>query len=99
MELAGRHDEPRSHSTIGVHTKYTELLAAIRPPLATRETLLTIDVRLDRATLARLDARHIRANGQNFDAQLMARNPRVAIERKFSQIAADIGAADADTMD
>ena len=39
------------------------------------------------------------ADREHFDAQLVAGNPRVAEERHLAEVAADVGAADADAMD
>src|SRR5205085_2596520 len=62
-------------------------------------TRLAIQVRLDGAAVTRLDVGDVGADLEHLDAQLMAGNTRIAEERHLAQVAADVGAADADAMD
>src|SRR5262249_14354737 len=57
------------------------------------------DVRLDRAAVAGPDVGHARADGEHLDAELVAGDTRVAEEGHLAQVAADVGAADADAVD
>ena|SRR2546426_11663245 len=73
-------------------------LATIAVPAATRITLLTIDVWFDRTTVSRLYIRYAFANCEHLDAQLVTGNSWITEERHFAEITADIGPADANTM-
>ena len=63
------------------------------------ETLLAIDVRFDRAAVAGLDVDDASADFDDLDAEFMAGDARVAEERHLAEVAADVGAANADAMD
>jgi hypothetical protein len=76
-----------------------QLLAAVWPAAATGVTFWIVDVGLDRATVAWLDARHFFANRQHFHAQFVPQNSRVRDERHFTEVSANIGSANADAMD
>src|SRR5262245_11362043 len=68
----------------------------VTPPA--RRALLTIDVGLDRATVAQLDVRHAFADRDDFNAKLVPRNARVTEERHLAEITRDVGAANPDTV-
>ena len=70
-----------------------------RPRAGRRSSLLAVHVRLDRAAVARPDVRHAGADGEDFDAEFVAGDARVAVERHLAEVAADVGAADADPVD
>jgi hypothetical protein len=64
-----------------------------------RVAIRVVDVRLDRATVARLDVLHIRPDSDNLDAELMPRDARIAKERHLAEIPGQIRAAHADVVD
>ena len=99
VQLAGRDDELRPQAAVGVDAEDLQVLAAVRRPRRQAKHCLAVDVRLDRAAVAGLDVGHAGADRDDFDAQLVAGNARVAEERHLAEIAADVGAADADAMD
>ena len=74
------------------------LLAAVGEAAPAGVALLAVDVRLDRAAVARLHVRHALADREHFDAELVPGNARIAEERHLAEIAAEIGAADADAV-
>ena len=99
VELAGRQEELLGHAAVAHHAERLMVLAAVGETAAAAIAGLAVDVRLDRATIARLDVRHARADREDFDAELMARDARVGVERHLAEVAAVVGAADADAVD
>ncbi len=99
VQLPGRHDELRPQTAVAVDAEDFELLAAVRLAAAAGVTVRVVDVRLDGAAVAGLDVRHALADRHDLDAQLVAGDARIAEERHLAEIAADVGAADADTVD
>ena len=98
MQFARGNDNSRPHAAIGMHAEHLELLATVRPALPAGVASLAIQIRLDGAAISRFDVRHVRADGENLDAQLMPRDPRITEKRKLPQVTGDIRAADADAM-
>jgi hypothetical protein len=98
MELSGRHGEERPQATVTVHAERLMVFAAIREPTPTRRTVLAVDVWLHAAAVARLDIRDPGTDGDHLDAEFVPRNPRIAEERHLAEVAAVVGAADADRM-
>ena len=99
MQLARRQREQRPQPAVAVDAEDLQLLAAVRMPAAARVAIRVVDVRLDRAAIAGLDVLHVRADGDDLDAEFMTRNPRVAKERHLAEIPGQIGPADADVVD
>src|SRR5207249_175107 len=91
--------EARPQSAVAVDAERLVLLTAIVAALATGVAGLTVDVRLDGAAVAGPDVAHAGADFQHLDAQLVAGDARVAEERHLAEVAADVGAADADAVD
>src|SRR5438067_277466 len=81
-----------------MHTQDLELLAAIGPAAATGVAVGVVDVRLHRTPIARLDIGHARPDIEHLDTELVAGDARIAEEGHLAEIAADIGAANADPM-
>jgi hypothetical protein len=79
--------------------EHLELPAAVGVPPPARVAVRVVEVRLDRAAVAGPDVYHPRADLEHLDPQLMPRNAGVAEERHLAQVAADVGAADADPVD
>jgi hypothetical protein len=98
VELAGRHNEKRPHSAIGMNTENLQVFATIAVPFAARETLLAIDVRLNGATIARFYVGHALPYRDNLHTQLMTGNPRVTIERHFAEVPTQVGPTNPDAM-
>ena len=99
VQFAGREQELLGHAAVAHHAEGLMVLAAVGEAAATAVARLAVDVGLDRAMVARLDVRHARADGEDLDAELMTRNTRVGVERHLTEIAAVVGAADADAVD
>ena len=99
VQLAGRHEEARPQAAVAMDAERLVLLAAVGVAAAAGVALLAVDVRLDRAAIARPDVGHARADGEHLDAQLVARDARIAEEGHLAEVAADVGAADADPVD
>src|SRR5207253_2565781 len=60
---------------------------------------LAINIRLDGAVVAGFDVRNLSSYSDDFNAQLVTGNARVAIKRHLSQITGIVAATDADAMD
>lgn len=98
MQLASRQHELRTQPTVGMHAEHLQLLATIAVAAPTGVALTTIHVRLDRAAVAGLHVGHAAANLDDFDAQFMPRNARVAVKRHLAEIPTDVRPANADAM-
>ena len=98
MQLAGRHREQRSQAAVAVDTERLVMLAAVGEAPLTGIALLAVDVGLDAAAVARLHVLDPRPHRHHLDAEFMARDARVAEERHLAEVAAVVGAADADGM-
>lgn len=72
--------------------------ATIGKSAPTGVTFLAIQVGFDRALIAGLNVDNPLAYFEYLDAELMTGNARIRIKRHFTQIAAEIGAADAHAM-
>ena len=76
-----------------------EVLAAVARAAAAGETLLAVQVGLDRAAVADAHVADALAGRDHFDAQLVARDARVAVERHLAQVAGNVRPADPDAVD
>ena len=90
VQLAGWNDEPGAQSAVGMHAQHLQVLATIPPAAPAGKAALAVDVRLDGATVARLEIGHSVADRDDFYAKLMAENPRVSDERHLAQIATQL---------
>ena len=99
VQLAGRHDEARPQAAVGVDAEDLQVLAAVAAAAPAGEARLAVHVRLDGAAVARLDVGDAGADLEHLDAQFVAGDARIAVERHLAEIAADVGAADADAVD
>src|SRR5436190_17745296 len=98
MELVGADEEALAHAAVDHDADHLEGGAAIARALAARDAVTTIHVRLNGAAVAWLNVHDVRTHLEDFDAQLVTRNPRILEERHLAEVAADIRAADADAM-
>ena len=99
VQFAGRQDEARPQAAVGVDAEDLQIFAAVDAAAPAGEAALTVHVRLDGTTVAGLDVGHIGADLQHFDAEFMSGDARIAVERHLAEIAADVGAANADAVD
>ena len=98
MKLACGHREQRPQASVTVHAERLMVLTAVGQPALAGGTPLAIDVRLHAAAVARLDVRHPCADGHHLDPQFVPWDPRVAEEGHLAQVAAEVSAADADSV-
>src|SRR5881296_3773929 len=98
MQFARGHDEFRPQSTVAMDPERLMVLTTVRMTAAAGRTVLTIDVWLDRAAVARPHVRDIRSNRNHFDAKLVTRNSRIAKERHFAEVTGNVRAANADPV-
>src|ERR1044072_6201931 len=98
MKFPRRHNETRSHATVGMNAEHLQILATIRVPAQTRVAMLAINIRLDRTTIPNAHIRHSRPNRDHFNTQFVPWNPRIAIERLLAEITAQVRAANADPL-
>src|SRR5208282_2937623 len=99
VQLAGGDEELGAQAAVGVYTQDLQVLAAVAAAAPAGEAALAVQVRLHRTAVARLDVRHAGADVQDLDAKLVAGDARVAVKGHLAEIAADVGAADADAVD
>ena len=99
VQLSGRHKEARPQAAVAVDAQRLVLLTAIGQSATAGVALLAVDIRLDRTVVAGADVGDAVADLKHLDAQLMARDARVAEERHLAQIATNISPADADLVD
>ena len=86
-------------AAVGVDAEHLEVLAAIDAAAPAGEAILAVDVGLDGAAVAGLDVGDAGADLDDLDAKFVAGDARIAVEGHLAEIAADVGAADADAMD
>ena len=82
-----------------MHAEYLDVLAAVAVALAAGIAGATVDVRLDAATIAGLDVGDVVTDFEHFDAQFVSWYSRIAVKRHLAEVAGQVGAADADTVD
>jgi hypothetical protein len=99
VQLARGDGEEWPQAAVAVDTERLMVLAAIGVTALAGVALLAIDVRLHRAAIAGLDVRDIGADLDDLDAELVAGDARLAEEGHLAEVAAEVGAADADAMD
>ena len=98
MELAGGHGEQLPQAAVAVHAERLVVFAAVGEAAGAGVAPLAVDVGLDAAAVAGSHVRDAGADGHHFDGQLMAGDPRITEERHLAEVAAVVGAADADGM-
>jgi hypothetical protein len=98
MELVGPNEKPFAQPTVAHDPDDLQVRTAIARPLAAGITSPTVHVGLDAASVPRPDVLHVGSDGQDFDPELMARDPREGKERELAQIATDIRSADPHPM-
>src|SRR5437868_3535281 len=99
MQLARRHDELGPQTAVAVNPERLMLFAAVGVAALAGVTRLAVDVRLDGAMIAGLNVGDRSADLEHLDAEFVSRDARIAGERHLAEVAADVGAADADAMD
>src|SRR4051812_19379608 len=77
MQLVRGDFDKRTQSTVAMHTEHLQSLAAVCASDAAHGASATIQVRLDRAAVARFYIFHRVANSNDLYAELMAENARV----------------------
>src|SRR5262249_36782440 len=95
-QLAGGAGKARPQAAAGMDTWDLQVFAAVCAVAPASETLLAIHVRLDRAALAGLEVRHALPDCDDLDAEFVAGDAGITVEGHLAEIAADVGAADAD---
>src|SRR5215218_1005495 len=98
MELSRRQNHPFAHAAVAHHAECLVGFAAIREAATAGVAVAAIDVRLDRAAIAKLHVCHVQTDLQYFHAQLVAGNAWIAEERHFAEETTDIRAANADAI-
>src|SRR5580704_16007264 len=96
MQFSGGDSEERAQTAVAVDPQRLVILAAIGVAARAGIALLTIDVRLHGASVARFDVADSLADRNDFDAEFVSRNARIAEERHLAEIAGKISPADAD---
>jgi hypothetical protein len=87
MQLAPGQNHTFGHAAVHHHAQHLEILAAIRVAFATREAVAAIHIRLHRTAVGRLHVGYVRAHGEHFDAEFVARNAWVAEEGHLAEVA------------
>src|SRR5438477_5124165 len=98
VQFPGWDNKLRAQPAIAMNTKGLVVLATIRVPALTGEASLAINVRLNRAMIARLHVGHAVSHRKNFHAQLMARNAGITVKGHFAEIAGVIRPAYSNSM-
>jgi hypothetical protein len=99
VEFPRRYDEQRTQTAVAMNAERLMFLAAIGVAANTGVTLLTVDVRFDRASIAWPDVGDIGMDIEYLNAELMAWNARVTEEWHLAEVAAEVCAADSHLMD
>ena len=98
VQLVGANQKPFAQTAVDHHADDIELFAAVAVALPAGVALAAVHVRFDATAVAGLDVGHAVADFEDFHAQLVAGDSRIAEERHLAQVAAVIGAADAHAM-
>ena len=98
VEFPGRANPGIAQAAVGVDAEDLHAGAAVRRALAAGGGVRVVDVGLQRALVAGLHVRHVRADREHFEAEFMAGDARVGKERHLSEVAREIGPADAHAM-
>ena len=99
MDFSRGQDDLVGESTVAHDTQRLVVFAAIREPARAGITCLAVDVRLDRTQVSCLDVGNAFTDFENFDTQLVARDPWIRKEWELSQVATKVGTTNPDAMD
>src|SRR5262245_35018632 len=81
-----------------MNAPHLQLFTTIRPRQAAAVTVGVVHIRLNRAAAAGLHVGYSRTDGDYLHAEFMSGDTRVTEKRHLAQVAADVGAANADSM-
>ena len=96
MQFTTRNDKGLAHSAISVDSQHLQAHAAVGFATAAGNAVTTIEVRFDRAAVARVHILRQAAHRDDLYAKFVTENSRVTKKRLVSVEGVDIGAADAD---
>ena len=99
MELVCGKDHALAHAAVAMDAEDLERLAAVGAAALAGVAGAAVQVRLDGATVADLEMRDTFTNGEDFHTEFMPKDARELDEGHFAEVAAEIGAADADGAD
>ncbi len=94
VEMRGWNQEAFAHAAIDVDAEDLEAFAAVGFAAETGLAVSTVEVGINGAPVAHLNAAGAIAQGEHFDSQLMAKDARVAKERLAPAVGVEIGATD-----
>lgn len=95
MQFVGRQQQGLPHPSVHMHAENAETFTAVAAALKAGVAGATVQVRFDRTTISRFNLSDAGAGADHLNAQLVSENARVVNEGHLSQIAGDVGAADA----
>lgn len=98
MQLVRRHGEEVAHPAVGVYAQHLQVHAAVGLAGPTRNAPPAVEAPLDGAAIANLHGCHAVADGDPFDAQLVAEDARVGEIGHLAVEGVDVGAANADAV-
>src|SRR5438094_243358 len=99
MQFVSWDDKAIAQAAVGHDAEDFQLSAAVAGAFAAGDAGAAVHVGFDGAAVAVLYVGDARADGDDLDAELVSRDAGVAVERHFAEVTADVGAADADTVD
>jgi hypothetical protein len=88
----------RGQAAVAVDAEHLEPFAAVGTAAAAGVTVRIVEIRLDGTAIARPDVRHAVPTSST-STPVRAPDARITEERHLAEIAADVGAANADAMD
>ena len=98
MQLSRGQNKSLAHPAIAVHAQHADVCAAVRFSSAARDAFFAVDVRFDRAAVARLHIRDSLAHGDDFNPKLVTEDARVGEKRLLAGERVNVRAANSDAM-
>jgi hypothetical protein len=99
MELVRGKDHALAHAAVAMHAEDLQRFAAVGAAALAGVAGAAVEVRLDGAAVADAEMRDAFTDGEDFDAEFMAEDAWELDEGHFAEVAAEVGAADADGAD
>lgn len=87
------------HPAIRVDAENLQGLATVGATLGAGMAVAAVQIRLDATAVTRIQMPHLRADGEDLDAEFMSEDSRELDEGHLAQVTAEVGAADADGFD
>jgi len=99
VELGRGKEHALAHAAVAMHAEDLQCFAAVGAAALAGVAGAAVEVGLDGATVTDLEMRNAFTDGEDFDAELMPEDARKLDEGHLTEVAAEVGAADADGTD